>query len=155
MSFSGLVLVCAVAFVAPLLLGMVPRVRLPAIVLEILAGILIGPHLLGWAGHSGDVHSFAEFGVVMMLFLIGLELQPRLLWNLRVPILGLGTLQVTATAAARSRSLISAREKISRRRVPSERAESRKKKFMSNFPSTKTGWRRESGRKFLSARLTG
>lgn len=66
----------------------------------LLAGILIGPHLLGWAGHSGDVHSFAEFGVVMMLFLIGLELQPRLLWNLRVPILGLGTLQVTATAMA-------------------------------------------------------
>ena len=66
----------------------------------LLAGILIGPHLLGWAGHSGDVHSFAEFGVVMMLFLIGLELQPRLLWSLRVPILGLGTLQVTATAVA-------------------------------------------------------
>jgi Kef-type K+ transport system membrane component KefB len=66
----------------------------------LLAGVAIGPHLLGWTGHSGDVHAFAEFGVVMMLFLIGLELQPRLLWRLRVPILGLGTLQVTATAAA-------------------------------------------------------
>jgi CPA2 family monovalent cation:H+ antiporter-2 len=66
----------------------------------LLAGVAIGPHLLGWAGRSGDVHAFAEFGVVMMLFLIGLELQPRLLWRMRVPILGLGTLQVTATAAA-------------------------------------------------------
>lgn len=66
----------------------------------LLAGVIIGPHLLGWAGHGEDVHKFAEFGVVMMLFLIGLELQPRLLWRLRVPILGLGALQVAATAAA-------------------------------------------------------
>jgi len=40
---------------------------------------------------------FAEFGVVMMLFLVGLELQPALLWRLRVPILGLGGLQVAVT----------------------------------------------------------
>jgi len=40
---------------------------------------------------------FAEFGVVMMLFLVGLELQPSLLWRLRVPILGLGGLQVAVT----------------------------------------------------------
>jgi monovalent cation:proton antiporter-2 (CPA2) family protein len=66
----------------------------------LLAGVLIGPHLLGWAGRGEDVRHFAEFGVIMMLFLIGLELQPRLLWQLRVPILGLGTLQVTVTAAA-------------------------------------------------------
>ena len=66
----------------------------------LLAGVLIGPHLLGWAGRGEDVQHFAEFGVIMMLFLIGLELQPRLLWRLRIPILGLGTLQVTVTAAA-------------------------------------------------------
>ena len=65
----------------------------------LLAGVLIGPHLLGWTGGGGDLRPFAEFGVIMMLFLIGLELQPRRLWELRVPILGLGTLQVTVTAA--------------------------------------------------------
>jgi Kef-type K+ transport system membrane component KefB len=48
-SFTGLVLVCVVAFVAPLLLGFVPKLRLPAIVLEILAGIAIGPASLPWA----------------------------------------------------------------------------------------------------------
>ena len=42
---------------------------------------------------------FAEFGVVMMLFLVGLELEPALLWRLRGPILGLGGLQVAATTA--------------------------------------------------------
>ncbi|MDB5050949.1 MAG: kefC [Fibrobacteres bacterium] len=66
----------------------------------LVAGVLIGPHLLGWAGHGEDVKQFAEFGVIMMLFLIGLELQPKVLWKLRVPILGLGTMQVTASAAA-------------------------------------------------------
>ncbi|HKP96857.1 MAG TPA: monovalent cation:proton antiporter-2 (CPA2) family protein [Fibrobacteria bacterium] len=65
----------------------------------LLAGVLIGPHLLGWAGQGEDVRQFAEFGVIMMLFLIGLELQPKLLWKLRVPILGLGTLQVAVSAA--------------------------------------------------------
>jgi monovalent cation:proton antiporter-2 (CPA2) family protein len=64
----------------------------------LVAGVLIGPHVLGWAGRGEDVKSFAEFGVIMMLFLIGLELQPRLLWKMRIPILGLGTLQVTVSA---------------------------------------------------------
>jgi monovalent cation:proton antiporter-2 (CPA2) family protein len=62
------------------------------------AGVLIGPFGLGLVGREGqDVLHFAEFGVVMMLFLIGLELQPTLLWRLRGSILGLGGLQVVAT----------------------------------------------------------
>lgn len=65
----------------------------------LMAGVLIGPFGLRLVGNEGeDVMHFAEFGVVMMLFLVGLELQPRLLWNLRVPILGLGGLQVLTTA---------------------------------------------------------
>lgn len=61
----------------------------------LIAGILIGPFALGLVGHEvNDIMHFAEFGVVMMLFLIGLELQPKKLWNLRMPILGLGGLQV-------------------------------------------------------------
>ncbi|AOE49550.1 monovalent cation:proton antiporter-2 (CPA2) family protein [Kangiella sediminilitoris] len=61
----------------------------------LIAGILIGPFALGLVGQDvKDIMHFAEFGVVMMLFLIGLELQPKKLWKLRMPILGLGGLQV-------------------------------------------------------------
>lgn len=65
------------------------------------AGVVIGPFALGLVGAEGqDVMHFAEFGVVMMLFLVGLELQPSLLWKLKAPILGMGGLQVGATAGA-------------------------------------------------------
>jgi glutathione-regulated potassium-efflux system ancillary protein KefC len=65
------------------------------------AGVVIGPFALGLVGAEGhDVMQFAEFGVVMMLFLVGLELQPSLLWRLRAPILGMGGFQVGATAGA-------------------------------------------------------
>ncbi len=61
----------------------------------LVAGILIGPFVFGIVGQEGeDVMHFAEFGVVLMLFLIGLELEPTLLWKMRGPILGLGGLQV-------------------------------------------------------------
>ena len=61
----------------------------------LVAGVLIGPFVLGLVGQkTTDVMHFAEFGVVMMLFVIGLELEPALLWRLRRSILGLGGLQV-------------------------------------------------------------
>lgn len=64
----------------------------------IFAGILIGPYVLGFVGHEGeDIMHAAEFGVVMMLFLIGLELKPSEFWHLRKFILGLGGIQVFAT----------------------------------------------------------
>ena len=65
----------------------------------LLAGVIIGPYLLGLVGEEGqDVMHFAEYGVVLMLFLVGLELQPSVLWRMRVPIVGLGGLQVVITA---------------------------------------------------------
>jgi monovalent cation:proton antiporter-2 (CPA2) family protein len=65
----------------------------------LLAGVIIGPNLLGLVGEEGqDVMHFAEYGVVLMLFLVGLELQPSVLWRMRVPIIGLGGLQVIVTA---------------------------------------------------------
>ena len=64
----------------------------------LLGGVAIGPHVLRLVGSGGDVMHFAEFGVVMMLFLIGLELRPAMLWQMRGPILGLGGLQVAGTA---------------------------------------------------------
>jgi len=66
----------------------------------LLAGVAIGPFVFGLIGSEGqDVMHFAEFGVVLMLFLVGLELEPRVLWQMRVPILGLGGSQVVITAS--------------------------------------------------------
>ncbi len=63
----------------------------------LIAGIVIGP-LVGVVGsETQDIQHFAEFGVVMMLFLVGLELEPRSLWNMRHRLLGLGGLQVGLT----------------------------------------------------------
>jgi monovalent cation:proton antiporter-2 (CPA2) family protein len=76
------------------------RLGLGSVLGYLLAGIAIGPFGLHLVGEEGqDVMRFAEFGVVMMLFLVGLELQPTLLWRLRAPILGLGGLQVAVTTA--------------------------------------------------------
>ena len=66
----------------------------------LIAGILIGP-ILGLVGKETEsIQHVAEFGVVMMLFLVGLELAPKMLWQLRHKLLGLGGLQVTLTVAA-------------------------------------------------------
>jgi len=77
------------------------RLGLGSVLGYLLAGVLIGPHVFGLVGErSGDVMHFAEFGVVMMLFLVGLELQPSRLWQMRAQLFGLGGLQVAITAVA-------------------------------------------------------
>jgi len=64
----------------------------------LLAGVIIGPYVLGWVGQESEkVMHFAEFGVVLMLFLIGLEMQPSLLWKTRHSIFGMGGMQVVTT----------------------------------------------------------
>lgn len=76
------------------------RLGLGSVLGYLVAGALLGPFALGLVGREGqDVMNFAEFGVVMMLFLVGLELEPAMLWRLRGPILGMGGLQVAGTAA--------------------------------------------------------
>ena len=77
------------------------RLGLGSVLGYLVAGMVIGPSLLGLVGQEGEhVMHFAEFGVVVMLFLVGLELQPSKLWELRRPIIGLGGLQVVVTALA-------------------------------------------------------
>jgi monovalent cation:proton antiporter-2 (CPA2) family protein len=76
------------------------RLGLGSVIGYLLAGAVIGPYALNFAGGATDVRHFAEFGVVMMLFVIGLELRPAILWQMRRPILGLGGLQVAVTAVA-------------------------------------------------------
>ncbi len=74
------------------------RFGLGSVLGYLIAGFIIGPFGLGFVGDEGeDVLHFAEFGVVIMLFVIGLELEAEKLWNLRRSILGLGGLQVLAT----------------------------------------------------------
>jgi CPA2 family monovalent cation:H+ antiporter-2 len=66
----------------------------------LLGGITIGPFFLGFVGQEGkDIMHFAEFGVVMMLFLVGLELEPAGFWRMRKLIVGTGALQLCGTAA--------------------------------------------------------
>ncbi|ART55907.1 glutathione-regulated potassium-efflux system protein KefC [Acidovorax carolinensis] len=73
---------------------------LGAIIGYLAAGIAIGPWGLALVSNVQDILHFAEFGVVLMLFLVGLELQPSRLWSLRRPIFGLGSAQVLGCAAA-------------------------------------------------------
>jgi len=75
-SLNGIVLVAAIAFLAPLLLGLAPRLRLPAVVLEILAGIAIGPSGLGWVQPDVVIEVLALVGLAMLLFLAGMEIEP-------------------------------------------------------------------------------
>jgi len=74
------------------------KMGLSSILGYLFAGILIGPSLLGLIGQKGeDIMHFAEFGVVMMLFLIGLELDPHKFWKMRKFIAGMGSIQVLGT----------------------------------------------------------
>ncbi|TPD67037.1 monovalent cation:proton antiporter-2 (CPA2) family protein [Flavobacterium microcysteis] len=75
------------------------KIGLSSILGYLFSGIIIGPFVMGFIGSEGqDLMHFAEFGVVMMLFLIGLELDPYKFWKMRRFILGMGSLQVGITS---------------------------------------------------------
>jgi Kef-type K+ transport system membrane component KefB len=73
LAFTSLLIIVAVGFAAPLLLGFLPAVRLPSVVLEIVAGIVVGPALLGWVSVDEPVRVFSTVGLAYLLFLAGLE----------------------------------------------------------------------------------
>ena len=91
---SSLIYLGAAVLVVPLSRAL----GLGSIIGYLVAGIAIGPSVLGLVSSPTDVLHFAEFGVVLMLFLVGLELEPKLLWSLRRPIFGWGTAQVLSCA---------------------------------------------------------
>lgn len=91
---ASLIYLAAAVIVVPLSRAL----GLGAIIGYLAAGIAIGPWGLGLVSRVEDVLHFAEFGVVLMLFLVGLELEPRRLWNLRRPIFGWGSAQVAGCA---------------------------------------------------------
>ena len=97
---TGSLLFQAIVFLAGAILcvSIAKRFGLSSVIGYLLAGVLIGPYVLGFIGEEGqDILHFAEFGVVMMLFLIGLEIEPRNFWNMRRSILGMGGIQVGIT----------------------------------------------------------
>ena len=91
---SSLIYLSAAVLVVPLSKAL----GLGSIIGYLAAGIAIGPWGLGLVTNVEDILHFAEFGVVLMLFLVGLELEPRRLWALRRPIFGWGSAQVVGCA---------------------------------------------------------
>ena len=75
------------------------RLGMGSVLGYLIGGIIIGPFFLGFVGEEGkDIMHFAEFGVVMMLFLIGLELEPANFWRMRKLIVGTGVMQLCGTS---------------------------------------------------------
>lgn len=97
---TGSILFEAIVFLAGAVIcvPIAKRLGLSSVLGYLLAGIIIGPYLLGFVGKEGeDILHFAEFGVVMMLFLIGLEINPKDFWKMRKTIVGMGGAQVIGT----------------------------------------------------------
>lgn len=92
---QSLVYLAAAVIVVPL----AQALGLGSIIGYLAAGIAIGPFGIGLVTDPQDILHFAEFGVVLMLFLVGLELEPKRLWTLRRPIFGWGSLQLLGCAA--------------------------------------------------------
>ncbi len=99
---SGSILFEAIVFLAGAVLcvPIAKKFGLSSVLGYLFAGMLIGPYILGFVGEEGDdILHFAEFGVVMMLFLIGLEIEPKNFWKMKNTVLGMGGLQVLGTMA--------------------------------------------------------
>ncbi len=93
---SGVIFLSAAVVAVPI----AQRLGLGSVLGYLLAGVAIGPWGLGLISDVTEILHFAEFGVVLLLFLIGLELNPKKLWQMRTPILGLGGAQVLVTTLA-------------------------------------------------------
>ncbi|MDX1561364.1 MAG: monovalent cation:proton antiporter-2 (CPA2) family protein [Gammaproteobacteria bacterium] len=90
---ESLVFLCAALVAVPIC----KRLGLSSVLGYLAAGLVIGPHGYGLLGEADDVLHFAEIGVVLLLFIIGLEVQPKRLWIMRRYVFGLGTLQIGVT----------------------------------------------------------
>ena len=94
-------LVHASIFLAAAVIGvpLLKRLGLSSVLGYIVAGAAIGPFGLGLAGDVEAVQPYAEIGIVLLLFIIGLEVLPSRLWELRRSVFGFGVAQVAATGA--------------------------------------------------------
>ncbi|MEW5620038.1 monovalent cation:proton antiporter-2 (CPA2) family protein [Pseudomonas putida] len=100
MPHDGSLLQATVVFLLAvvLLVPLAQRLKMGAVPGYLLAGILIGPSVFGLLGNPDNVARLSEMGVVMLLFVIGLELSPRRLWTMGRALFGVGSLQVGLTA---------------------------------------------------------
>jgi monovalent cation:proton antiporter-2 (CPA2) family protein len=94
--FQALVYLAASVIAVPI----AKRAGLGSVLGYLIAGAAIGPFALHLVGNQADVMGFAEFGVVILLFLIGLEVRPALLWTMRAAIFGLGAAQLAGVGLA-------------------------------------------------------
>ncbi|PUA46754.1 glutathione-regulated potassium-efflux system protein KefB [Pseudomonas protegens] len=90
---AAVVFLCAAVLIVPL----AKRLQLGAVLGYLLAGVLIGPSVLGLVGNPQSVSHISELGVVLLLFIIGLELSPKRLWVMRKAVFGVGLAQVLLT----------------------------------------------------------
>lgn len=99
MPHEGNLLQAAVVFLlaAVLTVPLAKRLQLGAVLGYLFAGVIIGPSVLGLVGNPQSVAQFSELGVVLLLFIIGLELSPKRLWVMRKAVFGVGLAQVLLT----------------------------------------------------------
>lgn len=91
---NAIIYLLAAVIVVPL----AKQLKMGSIVGYIFAGVVIGPYVLGLIANQKEVHFFAEFGIIMMLFLIGLEIRPLELWSMRRKFIQYGISQITLSA---------------------------------------------------------
>jgi Kef-type K+ transport system membrane component KefB len=103
--FTSLLIVVAAAFAAPLALGLVPALRLPSVVLELVAGIVLGPSVLGWVEVDDSISVLATIGLAFLLFLAGLEIEFRKLRGRPLRLTAIGFALSFAIALALSAGL--------------------------------------------------
>ncbi len=99
---EAVIFLTAAAVMVPLF----SRFKLGAVLGYLTAGLMIGPHALGLISQTEDILRFGEYGIVLLLFVIGLELQPSRLWALRRDIFGFGTAQVVVSGLALAAALL-------------------------------------------------
>jgi Kef-type K+ transport system membrane component KefB len=99
-SFEDLLIIVVAGFAAPLALGLVPRLRLPAVMLEIVIGIVIGPAVLGWVEVDEPVEVLSVTGLAFLLFLAGLEIDLAALRGMLLRAASLGFVVSLALAVA-------------------------------------------------------
>ena len=101
LSFGGLLIISLIAVVAPLAVAAVPKVKVPAVVVEIVAGIVVGPSVLGWVEVDQPIAVLSLVGLAFLLFLSGLEIDLARLRGdlLRLPVVGFAVTLAIAVAA--------------------------------------------------------
>src|SRR5690349_13620580 len=94
-SFNSVLIIAAIAVLVPVVLGLLPRLPVPGAVLEVIAGIIVGPSVLGWVRADAPVQVLSDLGLGMLLFLAGLEIDVE---RLREPLARLAGLAFAVSA---------------------------------------------------------